>query len=526
MPAPKLCPNCRQQERLAWRNERQLYHQTCDLCKKNTISVYHKESPFIVYCQECWWSDHWNPIEYEREFDFERSFFEQFCELMIKVPRPAILNRNSENSEYTHICENNRNCYLLVESSTNENCLYGYWIQKSKHCVDCSHCNECEWCYECENCKQGYNLFFSQNCQTCSDSWFLKNCIGCKNCFGCANLHHKEFYIFNEPHSKEEYGKKIITLKPHTYPEVIKTKQTFEKWRQEQFYKYAEITSSENCTGDYISESKDCYECYNASQARDCRYSHHVWRDTKDNMDVDTVGMNSDLNYQCINTAINSHHNLGCARCWGVSDSYYSNECDYSQNLFGCIGLRHKKYCIFNKQYSKKEYHRMVERIVKHMVKTGEWGLFFPRNLSPFGYNETVAQERFPLQKENAERLGFKWSDVKTEPPEAKKKIQSSKLPDSIELIPDDILNWAIECEDSKTPFKITAQELLFYRKKGLPIPHLHPDIRHKKRMKLRNPQKLHHRKCAKCQSEIQTTYSPDRSEIVYCEHCYLKNIY
>ena len=34
------------------------------------------------------------------------------------------------------------------------------------------------------------------------------------------------------------------------------------------------------------------------------------------------------------------------------------------------------------------------------MMKTGEWGEFFPSSLSPFGYNETVAQEHFPMSRE------------------------------------------------------------------------------------------------------------------------------
>jgi hypothetical protein len=36
------------------------------------------------------------------------------------------------------------------------------------------------------------------------------------------------------------------------------------------------------------------------------------------------------------------------------------------------------------------------------MQETGERGEFFHRNLSPFGYNETVANEYFPLSKEEA----------------------------------------------------------------------------------------------------------------------------
>jgi len=99
-------------------------------------------------------------------------------------------------------------------------------------------------------------------------------------------------------------------------------------------------------------------------------------------------------------------------------------------------------------------------------------------------------------------------------------------LPEKISDIPNDILNWAIECEISKKPFRIIKQELEFYRKHNLPIPRLHPDMRHIMRLKLKNAIKLYERKCAKCKKEIHTTYAPERTEIIYCEECYNKEIY
>lgn len=33
------------------------------------------------------------------------------------------------------------------------------------------------------------------------------------------------------------------------------------------------------------------------------------------------------------------------------------------------------------------------------MQLTGEWGEFFPHELSPFCYNETVAQDYFPIDQ-------------------------------------------------------------------------------------------------------------------------------
>ncbi len=155
----------------------------------------------------------------------------------------------------------------------------------------------------------------------------------------------------------------------------------------------------------------------------------------------------------------------------------------------------------------------------------GEWGEFFPASLSPFGYNETVAQEYFPLEKEEAKKQNFNWSDYEAPFPQVEKIIPANKLPEDITKIPDDILNWAIECEISGKPFRIIKQELYFYRKHSLPIPKRHPDVRHMDRMKMRNPRKLFERKCDCCRKDMITTYSPERPERVYCEECYNREV-
>ncbi len=103
--------------------------------------------------------------------------------------------------------------------------------------------------------------------------------------------------------------------------------------------------------------------------------------------------------------------------------------------------------------------------------------------------------------------------------------IPAPKLPDTIEWIPDDILNWAIECEVSGKPFRIIKQKLEFYRKHSLPIPKRHPDVRHLDRMKMRNPRKLFERKCDKRSRDMITTYSRERPEKVYCEECYNREV-
>jgi hypothetical protein len=188
--------------------------------------------------------------------------------------------------------------------------------------------------------------------------------------------------------------------------------------------------------------------------------------------------------------------------------------------------MHNKQYCIFNKQYTKEAYEKLVPAIIEYMKKTKEWGEFFPISFSPFGYNKSSAQMYYPLTKAEAEKRGWKWDDVPDERPSVSKVIAASQLPDSITEIPDDILNWAVECEVTNKPFKITPQELRFYREQNLPVPRRSPDQRHLDRSALRNPRTFFDRACGKCTKAIRSTYSLDRPEIVYCESCYQKEVY
>jgi hypothetical protein len=169
------------------------------------------------------------------------------------------------------------------------------------------------------------------------------------------------------------------------------------------------------------------------------------------------------------------------------------------------------------------------------MIKTGEWGQFFPPRFSPFGYNETVAPQYFPLTKDEAAEKEFNWSDYERPLPQVKKTISAKALHDDIKDVTDDILDNAIKCEVTGKPFRIIKAELEFYRKHNLPLPRKNPDQRHFDRMALRPSRKLWHRSCmctesahdhkGKCKIEFETTFSPEQPEIVYCEKCYLKAV-
>lgn len=55
LPWPSECPKCRQDARLALRNERNLYRRNCNKCNEPMISPYKPDSPYTIYCQKCFW---------------------------------------------------------------------------------------------------------------------------------------------------------------------------------------------------------------------------------------------------------------------------------------------------------------------------------------------------------------------------------------------------------------------------------------------------------------------------------------
>jgi hypothetical protein len=204
----------------------------------------------------------------------------------------------------------------------------------------------------------------------------------------------------------------------------------------------------------------------------------------------------------------------------------YCNTCIGCKDCFGCAGLRHKQYCVFNVQYTKEDYDKKVSNIIAAMQKNGEWGEFFSLEHAPFCYNESIAQIFYPLTREEVQTRGWQWFTSVSETPNVQKILPAERLPSHITEIPDEVTEWAIACKKTARPFRIEKRELEFYRLHRLPIPELHPEERLWNRWKQRNPRKLWNRACANCKKPISTSYGPDRPEIVYCEECYLKQVY
>ena len=526
---PNLCPMCRAQIRLSFRNEGCFYKRSCDKCKIDKVSMYSGNKAYTVWCYDCWFGDDWDAGDFCLEHDPQKPFLKQVEELLKKVPKISLIYVRSLNSQYSNISADNKNCYMIVESSNNENCTNCYWIQQSKDLVDCSFANKVELSYEVDDCYDCNNLRWAKGCHSCLDGALLIDCRNCSDCLGCINLRGQKYNIFNQQYTKDEYENKLESFHLDTYSGVENFKKEFQNFLKDKPRKYAEIVQGINSTGNYIKTVKNCKNCFHCFDSEDCKYGVHTWRNAKDCMDVDTAGRGAELIYNSINAGIETSNQIASNLCWSSTYSFYSSYCFNCNNILGCVGLLKKDYCILNKQYDKETYEKLKEQIISEMKKNGKWGNFFEKYMSSFGYNETPAQEQFPLTREEALFQGFKWEDTERGT-YGKETIFWKDFPDSIfDLSKDfDVNKEVFACIECNKNYRIIADELSFYRRMEIPIPRNCPECRHLKRIRDRGPNKLWHRKCMNkdCQNEFETSYAPERPEKIYCESCYNQEVY
>jgi hypothetical protein len=542
VPPPTFCPECRLVRRLIMRNERSLYKRNCDLCGESKIFVYSTESPFKIYCRECFNSDNWDPTSYKKDYDFSRSFFEQYIELFNSTPKVGIIKQGFDiNSEYTNRSANAKNCYLIFASADNENCSYGLSYWNCKDSMDCFNVIKCEKCFDCIDCYNCNGLNNSKECTDCIDSQFLLNCRNCQNCFGCTNLRNKNYCIFDQQYSKEEYLNKIKELEIYDRENIKEIKKEVKKMQLNHINPYMVEHHSENVSGSWVENSKNIKSAFNCNNVEDGKYLFGIMG-AKDVMDYTYWGKQSSLMYEVSSVGFQCSNVKFSNESWEqLINAEYCHNCFSSSDLFGCVGLKKKQYCILNKQYTKEEYFETVDKIKKQMDdmpfvdnvgRAIKYGEFFPSDMTPFAYNETIAQEYFPKTKEEAIRSGFKWKD--TDKKNHIPTIMGSDLPENIKEVEDNILDEVIGCihkgdcgHQCTVAFKIIPDELQFYRVNNIPLPELCPNCRHYERLANRNPMKLWHRSCMKegCINEFDTTYSPDSPEIVYCKKCYQNEV-
>src|SRR3989344_3686615 len=508
-----------------------------------------------------WWGDGWEQKDYGQDYDFSKPFFEQYKELLRKVPLANLGNNNCVGSPYGNHNADCKYCYLLYASYNAERVHYSYGAAGVKDCLDIYTLLNSELSYGDTLCAGLYKTHFSYNSDESINSFFLKHSKNVQNCIGCVNLVNKSYCVFNQQYTKEEYEAKKKELDFGSYKKISEFENTFENVSLGFQNKNSNILKSVGAVGDNIMNTKNAKHCFDIyGDVEDSKYLVHVLN-VKDSYDMYGGGIAS-LMYEGVDVGIEGAQVLFAVLAHSCLQTFYTYMCFNSKNLFGCVGMRSKQYCILNKQYSKEEYFELVPKIIEHMNtvpyvdKKGrvyKFGEFFPSELSPFAYNETIAQEYFPRNKEEILKSGYKYKDPSEKENQAT--IQSEDLPDHIKDIPESIINEVIFCPNNGSvltqctkAFRIIKPELDFLKNNNIALPRYCPNCRHYKRLKQRNPFRLWESKCqcagsssenkkyqntrdhfhgnGVCPNEFETSYAPGRPEIVYCEKCYQAEVY
>lgn len=551
VPPPTWCPECRAIRRLIWRNERSLYHNICAFSKKPIISMFSPETKLVVYDRDIWLSDKWDPFDYGVDYDFSRPFFEQFKELLQRVPLANLGNTNMVNTDYANHSLDLRNCFLVYASFVAENVLYSTGVVNVKDSLDLYKVMKSEQCYADVICGSIFNTHFSYDSDECINSMFLTSCLNLQNCLGCVNLRHKSHYIFNKEYTKGDYLKERAKYDFGSYEKLEKFKKDYGEFLATQPRRFASILKSVNVTGDNIMNSKNGRMMFDIfGEVEDSKYVCHVAQGLKNSYDVYGAGARAEFSYEGVDVGLDGSKQFFSALNHSCLETHYTYMCYGAKFLFGCVGVRNHDYAILNKKYTKTEYEKILPKIIKHMSdvpyidaqgRVYKYGEFFPMEISPFAYNETIVQEYYPLDKQLVLDYGLKWKERKER--DYKIEIKTKDLSDHIKDVDESMVGKVIECmhqgecnEQCTEAFKIRLEELQFYKAKNVALPRLCSNCRHYQRLKKRNPFKLWHRSCmcenyshdhnGKCKNEFETSYSPDRPEIVYCEKCYQQEVY
>lgn len=529
VPAPNFCPTCRRMRRLSNMNLMRLFKMPCNAPGHNEsmISILPPDCPFPVYDYKYYISNQFDAFSLGRKFQEGESPMKQLFDLRKVFPMPSFLNRDpsSINAEYSNGGRNSKNVYYAMATFDSEDVWYSNLVRNSKQIMDGRMIQQSDHVYSSLASDHIYKSSFIYFSKDCIDSMFLFDCRNCDNCFGCVNLRGGKYKVFNEQYTKEEYEKFMRSVYPLTKKKISEYDKKFWDLVKSLPVNAPRNISTENVNGVLLTDTRNVYDVTDAERSEHLRHVDGCYGN-HDSMDLLFSGGGSNTIYGSTNVGSKASGIKFSTSSKFSSDSEFIFNCNNVHNCFMCFGIRDKSYCVLNIQYSPEEYFSMVDKIKTEMMKRGEYGDGLGMEFSAQAYNFSMGQINFALKDEEIIRLGgFVGQETDTNTGGIKV-LHYSDVPETIDKVEDDIINYAIKCEETGKPFRITKSELQFYRTMKLPIPSQGPTTRIYKRMSLVPIAKKYTAKCAKCSKLMESLLDPKSEYILYCEKCYQQEVY
>src|SRR3989338_84438 len=404
---------------------------------KEILTFIHPDSPYKIIEDREWFDREF--AQEERELDSLRLFFDQFTELAYSIPVGARRDEGSMTNTVGIDVLDSHDCYLVFGGFGNRRMQYGSIIFKNSDSVmntnvlgvsDTYHCNATENMHNCTYCFQ---------CGNCVNSSFLFNCDNMEDCFGATTKSRKRFIFFNEQLSEGEYRKRVSELDLRSYRVWQETVGRFHKlvreegvWRPKYNFQNDDVSQ-----GEYLMRCTRVFDAY--------------WHDGSTDVSSSWMGVESRDSYSSMWTGWGSRGYLSCdlayydnvkycMRTWRVQNMEYCMDCYDCENCFGCVGLRHKKFHIFNKPYVEEAYWKKLDELKFAMLERGEYGQFFPARLSQAGFQFSMGDFFIGYSKEDLERFDAPAFDPTRGNVESSEgALLASELPDHLDEINPDI---------------------------------------------------------------------------------------
>lgn len=463
LPLHDWCLNCRLQLRLTFSNHHRFFAGTCAISGQPIESIYPPDSSLKIAASQLWWADGAIGFAGGRDFDFSRRFFEQFRELSLDLLKPAAIAFGGNDLPRSTVVFDSRGVYGSREILRGLGAGYCDSCSDLNWSIDCLGCRGLEQCIECIDSERLSGCTGLIRCTNVRDSDLCVDCHDSEFLLLCWNLQGKKYCILNRECTSEEFFRKKIELGMLNR----RDRQVCDEMLE-----------------DIIFE--------NTPPERRRRIPPRTLEDSRriERLFVRPAGYFPGQPAACAADIIESVNVIGSqihfsSGIYNCSDVHYSELCFNSSHLFGCSGLRGVEYAIFNRSYTRQEYEEQTKKITAHMRSTGEYGQFFPAEYSPFCYNESAAQQYFPLKEIDAEAYGFRWRPAAAPEPRLLEHSASYPIPDEIADVADRIMQHDLVCISCRSSYRILPPELQLYRTLSYPIPDRCPECRYQRRLEI-----------------------------------------
>lgn len=396
----------------------------------------------------------------------EKSFFTHMLKLIWVTTLPSVRHYfDCPNSEFSDTNSKSQNLYLTRCSTKCSNVLNSLVIKDTENIFHCVKVQGWEGSIYCStSVDNGFNIFYSRCIDNCSNIWFCTSLISCQECLFCSELENKSYCIWNKQYEKEDYFEEKKRL--------LSQKQNFYPWFLELNGDPFKNISSENIE-----------KCIWATSVKNARNGIILWNPIGTENMYDVVMSWTTADYYGVSDSWALSQQIYCS-CSIVNSSsiFYSFFLESCSFCLWCIGLKNQTFCILNKQYSKQEWYKEVDKIFTQMEQENILWEFFPGSMNPFYFNDTLASILWDFDKKEVEGKWYLWrgESVKVDIPKNSKILDIQSLENyqwynsKWEWEIDSRILKSVIQDEWEDYYKITQMEYDFLVKNELPLPENH----------------------------------------------------